>query len=898
IQLLDMNGNVLQETLTDNNGDYLFGELLPGEYQVLEITPPGLLEGGAQAGQVDGQTVGQVADHNRITAISLLSGDVGEDYEFCDFPPAIISGTVYHDKDNDGQIDADELERIAGVTIELLDATGMVIATTTTGANGNYEFQGLSAGTYTLREIHPSGWLDGLDTAGTIDDQPIGQALNPGDLIQNIVIGFGQTGVDYNFGEILPVSLAGTVHADYYESNCYYEEARDELLPGVTIELLDASGTVIATTTTDEFGRFEFNGLQPGEYAIRQIQPEGYFDGNAALGFGPEDDFLKGEVSHANLIEAIFLESGEHADFRFCEDPPVEISGFVYQDGETVKLAHDETLPEDISTIRDGLKTPDDMPLAGVQIVLRANFSNLTSEDGVYLIQKINGDTAETLTTWTDENGYYQFDGLLAGTYHIQEIHPERFTDGIDHGGIQLSSVGEVLESSIGIPINRFDPVSEATIASLPFNPLYDTIARVIARPGTSAQFNNFSEVLAENEPAPPPPPTPPPPPLPPRPPLIVYYPPPTDVTPPLPPYQVTPTLVYRGLEDVDLFQVRSLSPIRARGFTWHLSVIDGGFPRDSNQPSEGVYAPVWLEAGVDFEYRTGWNVRDMQQLGWTIEDGETSFEFQFGVRNGIPITGDFNGDGISEAGVFFEGHWFIDINGNGQWDENDLWAKLGHAGDLPVTGDWDGDGKDDIGVFGRAWSGDPQAVASEPGLPDRENTARGKAKNMPPEEDVAAHGNRELQRSESGTARSDVIDHVFHFGGIGDRPVAGDWNGDGIDSIGFFNQGQWRLDRNGDGEFTDQDVEATFGQAGDIPIVGDFNGDGLDDIGILRGGTFILDTNGNRRIDAADLQLDANTVDGIPISGDWDGDGTDTVGSVSRDLKFPNRDRIAESGR
>ncbi len=91
-------------------------------------------------------------------------------------------------------------------------------------------------------------------------------------------------------------------------------------------------------------------------------------------------------------------------------------------------------------------------------------------------------------------------------------------------------------------------------------------------------------------------------------------------------------------------------------------------------------------------------------------------------MRGGIPVSGDFNGDGVTDVGVFREGQWFIDVNGNGVWDEGDLWAKLGYDGDKPVVGDWDGDGKDDIGIFGKAWAGDPRQDAREPGLPDSSN--------------------------------------------------------------------------------------------------------------------------------------------------------------------------------
>ncbi len=86
--------------------------------------------------------------------------------------------------------------------------------------------------------------------------------------------------------------------------------------------------------------------------------------------------------------------------------------------------------------------------------------------------------------------------------------------------------------------------------------------------------------------------------------------------------------------------------------------------------------------------------------------------KFRFGIRGATPVTGDWNGDGVTKIGVFIDGLWFLDLDGNGVWDENDLWAKLGQSGDRPVTGDWDGDGKTDIGIFGPTWFGDPRALA------------------------------------------------------------------------------------------------------------------------------------------------------------------------------------------
>ena len=79
-------------------------------------------------------------------------------------------------------------------------------------------------------------------------------------------------------------------------------------------------------------------------------------------------------------------------------------------------------------------------------------------------------------------------------------------------------------------------------------------------------------------------------------------------------------------------------------------------------------------------------------------------------------------------------------------------------------------------------------------------------------------------------------------------QTVVGDWNGDGIRTIGIFNEGKWTLDLNGDGIFDGQDVEFRFGTANDIPLGGDFNGDGIEELALYRQGTWIIDTNSNHQ--------------------------------------------------
>jgi hypothetical protein len=247
-------------------------------------------------------------------------------------------------------------------------------------------------------------------------------------------------------------------------------------------------------------------------------------------------------------------------------------------------------------------------------------------------------------------------------------------------------------------------------------------------------------------------------------------------------------------------------------------------------------------------------------------------------MAGAIPVCGDFNGDGHTELGVFVAGVWYLDINGNGRWDEQDLWVRLGAAGDQPVTGDWDGDGKTDIGIFGRAWQGDVAAVAAEPGLSDAKNADRGARKNAPPA--LTALGNwRVMQHTSAGPLRADAIDHVFQFGSSGDRVVVGDWSGDGIDTIGVFRRGHWVLDVDGDGRFTSRDATFDLGGSDAMPVAGDFNGDGVDEVGVYERGVWRLDSNGDRVLDERDRVVRFGQPGDLPLVGDFRGNGHDGLG-------------------
>ena len=107
-----------------------------------------------------------------------------------------------------------------------------------------------------------------------------------------------------------------------------------------------------------------------------------------------------------------------------------------------------------------------------------------------------------------------------------------------------------------------------------------------------------------------------------------------------------------------------------------------------------------------------------------------------------------------------------------------------------------------------------------------------------------------------------------------------GDWNGDGIATPGWFNDGRWRLHNQLDAG--DSAISFWFGTAGDEPLVGDWNGDGRYTVAVRRGSRFFL-SDGRWRT-AYDFTFGRSSD--TALSGDWNGDGRTTVG-VRRGATF-----------
>jgi SpoIID/LytB domain protein len=137
------------------------------------------------------------------------------------------------------------------------------------------------------------------------------------------------------------------------------------------------------------------------------------------------------------------------------------------------------------------------------------------------------------------------------------------------------------------------------------------------------------------------------------------------------------------------------------------------------------------------------------------------------------------------------------------------------------------------------------------------------------------------------------IAQTVFAFGQAGDQPVCGDWDGNGTETVGVYRNGVAFLRNSNitgvaDGQFG-------FGQRGDRLVTGDWNADTFDTVGVWRNGHFFL-TNSNLR-PTADVSVPYGGATDAPAVGDWDGNGSDTIGVFRSGVFYLRNDAVSGPG-
>lgn len=180
-----------------------------------------------------------------------------------------IQGTLFFDANGDGVRDANEIGIAAGVTIELRDMpTGgqVFLSTTTTGADGTYQFGGLDANTYLVTEVNAPTFGYTRTTANTR---------------QVAVAATTVSGVD--FGATLLVTVSGIVFDDLNHDG--YRGLGEPVIADAQVEVfsdLNANGQIdngeplVANTMSNSQGVYVVTpALWPGAYVVRVQPPTG-----------------------------------------------------------------------------------------------------------------------------------------------------------------------------------------------------------------------------------------------------------------------------------------------------------------------------------------------------------------------------------------------------------------------------------------------------------------------------------------------------------------------------------------------------------------------------------------------------------------------------------------------
>jgi hypothetical protein len=90
-----------------------------------------------------------------------------------------------------------------------------------------------------------------------------------------------------------------------------------------------------------------------------------------------------------------------------------------------------------------------------------------------------------------------------------------------------------------------------------------------------------------------------------------------------------------------------------------------------------------------------------LDKAGKFFFDPATAVTMSYGLPGDRPVASNWGGTGlIDQIGVYRNGAWIVDSNGDGVWEPSDAVYSFGLAGDIPVVGNWSGTGRKRIGIF------------------------------------------------------------------------------------------------------------------------------------------------------------------------------------------------------
>ena len=325
---LSNQSGIITTTTTDDNGNYNFTNLTADNYTVGEVIQTSWTQTAPQP----------VPPGTYIVNLTAGENVVGKD--FGNFQLGTISGQKFNDVNGNGVKDAGD-NGLASWTINLTDSNGNT-KTVITDASGNYKFDNLTTGTYTIGEVMPSGWIQ---TAPAVSVT--------GSATHIVTISTSGQNVPYqDFGNFKLGEVDGQkfedLNANGIKDNTNFISEVGLAGWNITINGTDTiTNTLVSmTTTTDANGNYNFTGLTAGTYTITETLQNGWvqtapsggsytvtiISGTVMKGqdFG---NFHKGKITGGGWInitgdpKATFGIVGEYPDSKSASSGQCRISG-------------------------------------------------------------------------------------------------------------------------------------------------------------------------------------------------------------------------------------------------------------------------------------------------------------------------------------------------------------------------------------------------------------------------------------------------------------------------------------------------------------------------------------------------------------------------------------------
>src|SRR5205085_2986927 len=132
----DAGGTLTLTRFTEPDGSYLFNNLPAGTYKVTETQPAGYLDG---IDSRNGTLIAGSKSTDVVSSIGVVANTNSPNNNFGEIIPGALSGIVYNDCNNNGDVDLGEMG-IPNTTVTLTgtDDLGAVSKTATTDAAGFY----------------------------------------------------------------------------------------------------------------------------------------------------------------------------------------------------------------------------------------------------------------------------------------------------------------------------------------------------------------------------------------------------------------------------------------------------------------------------------------------------------------------------------------------------------------------------------------------------------------------------------------------------------------------------------------------------------------------------------------------------------------------------------------